>query len=278
MKKNSDQNKIIPNTSNLNHQIKEEIKKIILEKFKQVFENQENFVSKLEKNTKADKTIVTAIDLFISQAVKDLLKRSGPPWSESTFYSEEDHYELSFPASIIDPIDGTIELAKGFPECAFSGAFMQSPELDDTENWGIVFNPFTGFDISSHSYFQKPIEYSKPELLGLVSRTEWNDNVFKGYQEQLSSKVSSSLRISIIPKGSIAFKLGLLAAGSADFVVSFRPKNIWDIAAGTILCHLRGYSLFEGKNQVKSLDRQQYFPPLYWCRPELLPFIAAVQH
>jgi myo-inositol-1(or 4)-monophosphatase len=46
--------------------------------------------------------------------------------------------------------------------------------------------------------------------------------------------------ITIIPKGSIAYKLALVAGGMADATISLAPKHEWDIAAGVALVHAAG--------------------------------------
>ena len=40
--------------------------------------------------------------------------------------------------------------------------------------------------------------------------------------------------------GSVAYKLGLVAAGLADITFTLTPKNEWDVAAGAALVRKRG--------------------------------------
>jgi myo-inositol-1(or 4)-monophosphatase len=51
-------------------------------------------------------------------------------------------------------------------------------------------------------------------------------------------------------------------------VLSKRPKNIWDISAGTIMCADQGISFFEMGKKIEKLDKTEYQPPLIWCREE----------
>ena len=46
--------------------------------------------------------------------------------------------------------------------------------------------------------------------------------------------------IDIIPRGSIAYKLALLAGGLVDATISLAPKNEWDVAAGVLLVQAAG--------------------------------------
>jgi len=47
------------------------------------------------------------------------------------------------------------------------------------------------------------------------------------------------------PIGSVAYKLGLTAAGKADIFASLRPKNEWDICAGNCLINEAGGKLID---------------------------------
>ena len=45
--------------------------------------------------------------------------------------------------------------------------------------------------------------------------------------------------------GSVAYKLGLTAAGRADIFASLRPKNEWDICAGNCIINEAGGKLID---------------------------------
>ena len=47
------------------------------------------------------------------------------------------------------------------------------------------------------------------------------------------------------PIGSVAYKLGLTAAGKADIFASLRPKNEWDICAGNCIVNEAGGKLID---------------------------------
>ena len=73
-----------------------------------------------------------------------------------------------------------------------------------------------------------------PDLKGqpsiLASRSEIKRGEFENFKP-LSD---------VIPTGSIAYKLALVAAGRADSTFSLGPKNEWDIAAGVLLVQEAG--------------------------------------
>jgi myo-inositol-1(or 4)-monophosphatase len=197
----------------------------------------------LKTQIKSDLTPVTIIDQKISDFCKTHTMNKN-----YNFYSEEDHSVLNFPVLVVDPIDGTKELIKARPECVVSLAWM------DDENCGeaAIYNPLTGFLMTSHQVPALLPLFNTQNLMGLVSRTEWD----LGFYEESDFMIS--------PRGSIAFKLALLSSGAADFVVSLKPKNIWDIAAGTILCKQRGLEFWSNGSKVKSLNQKLYNPPLIW--------------
>lgn len=203
-------------------------------------------------NLKSDKSFITEIDTKVSDFFKQHASAKG-----YSFYSEEEHSTLQFPALVLDPIDGTRELVAGRAECAVSAAFMETSRLNDA--YALILNPFTGFALStSDKASWIPRELTRRPL-GLVSRSEWEAKIFDNKDGDFD----------LIPRGSIAFKLALLASGAADFVVSLKPKNIWDIAAGTILCHQRGIEMWSAEKRLTELSDELYTAPLIWCRPEL---------
>ena len=210
----------------------------------------------LQVKHKSDQSLVTIIDQKLSDFCKSNKASQG-----FSFYSEEEHSTLQFPAMIVDPIDGTRELVAGRGECAVSVAWMSSPKLSD--GFGVIYNPFTGFALTSAD---TPAWQAKPQTekpLGLVSRSEWEKGLFTNSKANLQ------------PRGSIAFKLALLASGACDYVVSLKPKNIWDIAAGTVLCHQRGMEFWSEGKKITDLSEANYQAPLIWARPELITSLRA---
>lgn len=233
---------------------KRELQEAIQRKFESIFK-QSSFREQLGVVQKADLSPVTAIDLFISEQVKNLLKKHKE-LQGFHFYSEEDQESFAFPCAILDPIDGTRELVRGYPEAALSLALMTS----SSEGWAWIYNPFTGFSLSSDDLFY-PAPHSAQDIkTGLTSRSEWEKGLY-------TAKNAQGI-LHVLPRGSIAFKLGLLAAGACDFVVTKRGKNIWDIAAGTLLCQKRGFFLYKDGKRIEKLEESRLDGPLYWCRPE----------
>lgn len=203
---------------------------------------------------KADKSIVTEFDIFVSNYIKKVFEESGHNYN---FFSEEDQERFEFPVIVLDPIDGTREFAKGYGECAVSMAILYSADIKDERNFGWIYNPFTGFEITSDVKFPLGSRHAHADAINImISRSEWEKGAYK-------KEFSKNFRIA--PLGSIAFKLGLLAAGACECVISFRDKNIWDIAAGVVICHSRGiYS-----DEIIDLADKKLNGPFIFCRDEL---------
>ena len=222
---------------------------------------------KLKVDIKDDKSFVTEIDLFISGLIKQKLLEDSK-YSQYAFFCEEDFKEYVFPCAILDPIDGTRELVRGRPECAVSLALMQTPLIDDPSNFAWLYNPFSGFTLDTEIPFVATTDKSVQKILTFVSRTEFHKGHYKKYLD--------NPQLDITPRGSIAFKLGLLASGACDFIVSLEPKNVWDIAAGTILCAQRGIHFYENGVRVTTLEKQSYTGALIWVPEFLAPIVLNI--
>jgi myo-inositol-1(or 4)-monophosphatase len=80
------------------------------------------------------------------------------------------------------------------------------------------------------TYNGKPAQPSQRKdlhgALVLASRSEVKRGEWKQFE---------SAEFNIKPMGSVAYKLGLVAAGLADLTFTLVPKNEWDVAAGAAL-------------------------------------------
>ena len=206
---------------------------------------------------KADNSPVTTLDLELSSFIEELFRSHRP---DRTFYSEEKFSEWKFPLLALDPLDGTREYISGNPEWAISVGDFPSEKFDG-EGW--IYNPASGevFDHGINKEFFEKIKYR-----GEVSKTEWN----KGFYKSIADK-----KFDIHPVGSIAYKLGRLSHHKCDFVVSLLPKNIWDIAGGTLLCHQAGMKFYSQGKEVTTVQKI-YHPPLIWCHPSLFLQLSKV--
>lgn len=178
---------------------------------------------------------VTEADRAIDAVLHEHLLRDGEGWLSEE--SADDMSRLSKKRVwVVDPLDGTREFVQGIPEFCTSIAFVE----DGRPVAGGICNPATNETIIGAidcgvMYNGKPARPSqRTELKGsliLASRSE----VKRGeWQTFMNSEYN------VRPMGSVAYKLGLVAAGVADVTFTLTPKNEWDVAAGAALVQSSG--------------------------------------
>jgi myo-inositol-1(or 4)-monophosphatase len=177
---------------------------------------------------------ITAADLAVDEALAELLPREGEGWlSEETV---DDHTRLSRNRVwIVDPIDGTREFVQGTPEWCVSIGLL---EAGRPVAGGIV-NPATGERIIGSVETGLRYTGDRPtvgarclaEAVVLASRSE----IRRGEWDRFADE-----GFTIVPMGSVAFKLALVAAGRADATWTLVPKHEWDVAAGAALLAAAG--------------------------------------
>ena len=207
---------------------------------------------------KVDGTPVTALDLALSSLLEQMSHIHLP---EVTFYSEEKYSEWKFPLVAIDPLDGTREYIRNRPEWAVSIGLFESKHFSG-QGW--VYNPLTKELFNSEIPVVNYVD--KTKYYGEVSHSEWDKGFYKLFKSD---------KFILKPLGSIAYKLGRLAAGKADFVISLAPKNIWDIAGGTLLCQQSKMKFYSQGKEVTEV-KQLYLPPLIWCHEELFEELSSL--
>jgi fructose-1,6-bisphosphatase/inositol monophosphatase family enzyme len=200
-------------------------------------------------NPKADGSPVTPLDLALSELLEAVCRKHYP---EANVFSEENYQGWSFPLIAIDPLDGTKEYIKQRPEWAVSVGYFPTSSFVG-EGW--VYNPASNELFDGQSFTPA----SRKVYQGEVSHSEWECGWYENFQHP---------KFQLKPVGSIAYKLGRLSEGKIDFVVSLAPKNIWDIAGGSLLCQQQGIKFYSEGKEVTDVQRL-YEAPLIWCREEL---------
>ena len=90
-------------------------------------------------------------------------------------------------------------------------------------------------------------------MIILNSRSETNRGLWRSY-----ANIFRELK----PVGSVAYKLGLTAAGIGDIFATLRPKNEWDICAGTCIINESGGKLIDldGNSRIYNLKNTRIAP------------------
>jgi myo-inositol-1(or 4)-monophosphatase len=144
---------------------------------------------------------------------------------------------------VVDPLDGTREFVEGIPEWCVSVAFVE----DGRAIAGGICNPATdelivGSLEAGVFYNGQPARTTERASVDgatvLASRSEMKRGEWDVFQ-------NSPLQVK--PMGSVAYKLGLVAAGKADATWTLTPKHEWDVAAGVALVE-------SGGGTVRTLD------------------------
>jgi len=189
----------------------------------------------IEAQYKVGTDPVTEADRAVDEVLKKHLLRAGEGWlSEETVddFTRLDKRRVW----VVDPLDGTREFVQGIPEFCVSIAMVEN----GIPVAGGICNPATdelilGSRETGVTYNGQPSQPSQRKdlhgALVLASRSEVKRGEWKQFE---------SAEFDIRPMGSVAYKLGLVAAGRADLTFTLVPKNEWDVAAGAALVESAG--------------------------------------
>ncbi len=178
---------------------------------------------------------LTAADLAVDEALKGLLPRDGEGWlSEET--ADDPGRLRARRVWVVDPVDGTREFVQGIPEWCVSVGLVEDGEavaggiLNPVADQLILGSLDTGVTVNGEPAPRRNRPEAPPPTV-LASRSE----VRRGEWERFADAW-----FTVKPMGSVAYKLGLVAAGLADATWTLVPKHEWDVAAGTALVRAAG--------------------------------------
>ncbi len=189
----------------------------------------------VKATSKADMSPVTAADHAVNHALRDTLPQAGEGWlSEET---ADDARRLECDSLwIIDPIDGTREFIHNIPEWCVSIAYVHRGQALA----GGIFNPATNEVILGA--VGVGVTYNG-DLVSLGRRNNLNGAVVLASRSEIRRGEWTEFEnhgFEVRPLGSVAYKLGLVAAGQAEATWTLSPKNEWDVAAGAALMAAAG--------------------------------------
>jgi len=214
-----------------------------------------------EKSSRGDP--VTAADLAANDVLLELLPSKNEGWlSEETADSPERlrHRRVW----IVDPLDGTREFVDGIPEWCISIGLVEdgipvaggilSPSTDQL----ILGSVESGVTLNGESI--RPTARKNLEgALILASRSEWKRGEWDRFKDA---------PFTVKPCGSVAFKLGQVAAGLGDGTWTLVPKHEWDVAGGAALMLAGGGTLLHADGSRPRFNR---------ASPKLPNFLAATE-
>ena len=181
---------------------------------------------------------LTAADLAVDQVLRASLPRAGEGWlSEET---ADDSGRLTHDRCwVVDPIDGAREFVQGIPEWCISVGLVEA----GVPVAGGILNPATGQRVVGSLETRvtlngKPVPPSGDRGLDgarvFASRSEVGRGEWNRFREA---------PFEVVPCGSVAYKLALVAAGLSDATWTLVPKHEWDVAAGAALVRAAGLSV-----------------------------------
>jgi myo-inositol-1(or 4)-monophosphatase len=177
---------------------------------------------------------LTQADLAVDAILRNVLPTEGEGWlSEETVDSPE---RLNTQRVwIVDPIDGTREFVEGIPEWCVSIGLIENGRPVA----GGIHNPATGERITGA--LGSGVVYVGPnEMLGATNLKEATVGASRSEVRRGEWDVYSGSAFTIVPMGSVAYKLALVAAGRLDATWTLVPKNEWDLAGGAALLAASG--------------------------------------
>jgi len=204
---------------------------------------------------------VTTADHETDSRLKELLIGARPDygWLSEETVDSPDRLTKDY-VWVVDPLDGTKEFIEGVPNFVVSVALVENgiPVV------GVLYNPVTK-EIFSASKDEGAFLNNKPihcttkknvsDMLILNSRSEARRGLWGPYKDTFGE---------LKEIGSVAYKLGLTAAGQADIFASLRPKNEWDICAGNCIINEAGGKLIDlhGNPRQYNLEKTLIEPGL----------------
>jgi myo-inositol-1(or 4)-monophosphatase len=204
---------------------------------------------------------VTEADLRVDRALREFLPQDGDGWLSEETADDPSRLECER-VWVVDPLDGTREFVAGIPEwCVSIGLVRQGEAVA-----GGIFNPKTNQLIvggvgAGVTLNGEPVTTTSTreleDALVLASRSEVKRGEWERFQNgpfQLKAT------------GSVAFKLGQVAAGLCDATWTLVPKSEWDVAAGVALVRAAG-----GDALTPAWQRPVFNQP----RPKLTGLVAA---
>jgi len=205
---------------------------------------------RIKAELKAGGDPVTAADVELDKVLRETLVDADDGW-----LSEETVDNLSRLKKrrvwIVDPLDGTREFVEGIDQWCISVALA----VDGQVTAAGICNPaadqlFLGSTQTGVTLNDQPVTTSTHAALAgariLASRTE----VGRGLWERFADS-----DFTVVPVGSVAYKLALVAAGLADATFTLVPKNEWDIAAGTFLVTAAGGKVVDTQGRTLTFNR-----------------------
>lgn len=210
----------------------------------------------IEHRLKSKGDPVTEADEAVDAALRATLPQRGEGWlSEETV---DDPARLECERTwIVDPLDGTKEFVQGIPEWCVSVALVEREQpvaggiLIPTRDLTIVGALETGVTVNGEPARVRELDRLEGVRV-LASRSEVKRGQWEHYNDA---------PFDVQPMGSVACKMGLVAAGLADATWTLVPKNEWDVAGGTALVRAAGGAVWRPDGETLKFNQRKTLLP-----------------
>jgi myo-inositol-1(or 4)-monophosphatase len=212
---------------------------------------------------------VTEADLAVNAFLKDRLTEARPDHGWLSEENADDSSRLEKrELFIIDPIDGTIAFLKNRPHFTICAAVV----TQGRPCCGVVYNPVSG---ELYSARKGGGAHRNGAAIHVAARKRLEGAAMLGDRTQFGKPPWPSMHVQ--NRNSVAYRLVLVADGSADASVSLTAKRDWDLAAADIILQEAGGILSDANGGVlvynKPVTKQ---PNLVAANPALHAEIVAL--
>ena len=193
---------------------------------------------------------LTEADLAVDRVLRSILPSPGEGWlSEET---ADDPARLDRRRCwVVDPIDGTREFVQGIPEWCISIGLVE----DGVPVAGGILNPATGERVVGS--LETGVTVNGNSVPPLEDRTLAGARVYASRSEVGRGEWArfDEAPFEVVPCGSVAYKLALVAAGLCDATWTLVPKHEWDVAAGAALVRAAGLTVIHADGREPRFNR-----------------------
>lgn len=208
---------------------------------------------------------LTEADLALDRVLRETLPRDGEGWlSEET---ADDPVRLEKARCwVVDPLDGTREFVAGIPEWCIAIGLVENGEPVA----GGILNPATGQRIVGS--VETGVALNGERVTVETDRSLDGARVFASRSEVGRGEWErfAEAPFEVVPCGSVAYKLGLVAAGLADATWTLVPKHEWDVVAGAALVRAAGLQVIHADGSTPRFNRPDPLLPNLLAGPARL--------
>ncbi len=204
---------------------------------------------------------VTEADLAVDAYLRDTLRAARPDYGWLSEETTDDPARLTAEATfVVDPIDGTIAFIKGRPQFTICAGVV----VDGEPVAGAVYNPITEECFTArvgggaflngapiHVYDRETVEDCR--MLAdrqMLAHAAWNTPPNRPWPP-----------MEIETRGSIAYRIVLVACGQFDAMLALSSKRDWDLAAAEIIATEAGAKVTAHTGAAFRYNRESTLQP-----------------